>query len=408
MRGTRKLVLAFASLGAIATTAHAADIEVMTQNQYVGTELIALVSEPDFNAAVVDALKTRAATLPAERMKALARLISIRDPALVGLVEVYNFDCVDDDAADARGCENPEIAGAFIDQLEATKTALGGQYDDVGTVVNVDLPASLPAPLNALPGIPIVYDARVIYVAMTDRDVILARSDVEATPVPFASLGVCTPSADGCNYQVAASAELTIEPYPLPVEVRFERGFVGVDAVVDGQPYRFVVTHLETRLESMGPQARGFQSAQAYQLTQTLAAAAYYLPGGTQIVVGDFNSDPRDPVYPVPPGYPEFVGVPPYLQMQQAGFFDVWPLQPGTATAKSQTLEGLSCCQWEDLTNRRSDLYERVDLIWSSALPKVRDARLLGESIGDKTLPKGQGLWPSDHASVAATLSYGD
>jgi hypothetical protein len=38
----------------------------------------------------------------------------------------------------------------------------------------------------------------------------------------------------------------------------------------------------------------------------------------------------------------------------------------------------------------------------------VRDARLLGESIGDKTTPKGQGLWPSDHASVAATLEYAD
>jgi hypothetical protein len=67
----------------------------------------------------------------------------------------------------------------------------------------------------------------------------------------------------------------------------------------------------------------------------------------------------------------------------------------------------LSCCQWEDLKNRRSELYERIDLIWSSVPPKVRDARLLGESIGDKTLPKGQGLWPSDHASVAAKLSYG-
>ena len=407
MRGIRKLLLACASLGAIASSAHAADIEVMTQNQYVGTDLIALVTEPDFNAAVVDALKTRAGTLPAARMKALARLIEIRGPALVGLVEVYDFKCLDEDASDARGCENPEIAGAFIDQLEATKAALHGRYDDVGTVVNIDLPARLPAPLNALPGIPIVYDQRVIYVSVTDRDVILARSDVEATPVPFASLGVCTPSVDGCNYQQVASAELTIAPFPMPIEVRFERGFVGVDAVVDGQSYRFVVTHLETRLEGMGPQARAFQSAQAYQLTQALSAAAYYLPAGKQIVVGDFNSDPRDPVYPVPPGYPEFVGVPAYLQMQQAGFFDVWPLQPGAATAKGRAFDGLSCCQWEDLTNRRSDLYERVDLIWSSERPKVRDARLLGESMGDKTLPKGQGLWPSDHASVAATLSYG-
>jgi hypothetical protein len=48
-----------------------------------------------------------------------------------------------------------------------------------------------------------------------------------------------------------------------------------------------------------------------------------------------------------------------------------------------------------------------VDLFTSVAPERVRDARLLGESISDKTLPKGFGLWPSDHASVAATLQFG-
>jgi hypothetical protein len=36
----------------------------------------------------------------------------------------------------------------------------------------------------------------------------------------------------------------------------------------------------------------------------------------------------------------------------------------------------------------------------------VQDARLLGEAVGDKTTPKGSGLWPSDHASVAARIQY--
>ena len=68
---------------------------------------------------------------------------------------------------------------------------------------------------------------------------------------------------------------------------------------------------------------------------------------------------------------------------------------------------GLSCCQAEDLLNRKSDLYERIDLIFSLAPPrKVQEARLLGESISDKTLPVGKGLWPSDHASVGARLQY--
>ena len=50
MRAHRMLMPALAGAMAIATTTHAADVEVMTQNQYVGTDLIALVTEPDFNA----------------------------------------------------------------------------------------------------------------------------------------------------------------------------------------------------------------------------------------------------------------------------------------------------------------------------------------------------------------------
>jgi endonuclease/exonuclease/phosphatase family metal-dependent hydrolase len=406
MRGTTKFVLACAGAWAVAAGSQAAEVEVLTQNQYVGTDLIALVTEPDFNAAVVDALKTRAGTKPAERMQALARLIDVRGPALVGLQEVYDFRCADAVPRPHRGCDNPEVAGAFIDQLAATVSALGSRYREVGTVVNLDLPATLPPPLNQLPGVPIVYDEGVIYVSVVDRDVILARDDVEATPVPFAALGFCTASDDGCNFQAAASAPLNVPPFPIPIDIRFERGFVAVDAVVDGRSLRFVNTHLETRLEGSGPAARGFQSAQAFELTQVLVAAAQYLPVDTQVVVGDFNSAPEDPTFPVPPGFPAYLGIPPYLQIANAGFLDAWTAQPASDTARGRAFDGRSCCQWEDLTNRRSDLYERIDLIWTSGAPQVRDARLLGESIGDKTLPKGQGLWPSDHASVAATLRY--
>ena len=408
MRGHRMLMPALAGAMAIATTAHAADVEVMTQNQYVGTDLIALVTEPDFNAAVVDALRTRAGTRPAERMQALAKLIDVRGPALAGLQEVYEFRCVDAAPRPARGCDNPEIAGAFIDQLDATLEALDGRYRAVGTVVNLDLPSTLPAPLNQLPGVPVLYDGGVIYVAVVDRDVILARDDVEASPVPFGSLGLCTPSADGCNFAAAASAPLVVPPFPVPIDVRFERGFVAVDAVVDGRELRFVNTHLETRLEGSGPQARGFQSAQAYELTQVLQYAAVLLPASTHVVVGDFNSAPDDPTYPTPPGVPAYLGIPPYQQMAQAGFLDAWLAQPGTGSAQGRAFDGRSCCQHEDLTNRCSDLYERIDLISASDTPRVRDARLLGESIGDKTRPKGHGLWPSDHASVAATLRYAE
>jgi len=122
-------LLSTSMLGATGLAA-AADIGVMTQNQYVGTDLIGLVASPDFNSAVVDALRTRAASLPTERAGALAALIDRRGPALVGLQEVYRFTCYEQVPApdDGKGCDDQSIAGAFTDQLDDTLSALGGRY----------------------------------------------------------------------------------------------------------------------------------------------------------------------------------------------------------------------------------------------------------------------------------------
>jgi len=409
------LLLAATTLAAGAATS--ADVEVMTQNQYVGTELIALVTEPDFNAAVVDALKTRAASLPAERAKALAALIAKRKPALVGLQEVYKFTCLEFPAnKDGKGCDNPAIVGAFTDQLDDTLAALGEDYEPAATVVDLDLPAGLTLPDGsplpvALPGVPITIDSMTIYLGVLDRDVILARTGVPYSVVPYNA--ICPlPAGDGCNYQNVASAELAVNVPgvgPVPVLVKFQRGFVGVDVKVDTVPYRFVNTHLETRLEEWGEQGRYFQSAQAAELLQFMLL---YLPpeaGRRMLLVGDMNSDPRDEVFPtVPPGYPAIVAVPPYQQYTAlASFTDIWTKRPGAATGKGAPLVGFSCCQAPDLLNRSSELYERVDLILSLSPPrKVQEARLLGESISDKTPPISMGLWPSDHASVATRLQY--
>ena len=411
----KRLILGLAGASLLATNAFAAtdQISVMTQNQYVGTDLIALVTEPDFNAAVVDALKTRAASLPTERVKALAALVAKRGPALVGLEEVYKFTCFDENMADTHGCQDQQIAGAFTDQLADMLADLGGQYVAAAKVYNLNLPATLPAPLNALPGIPIQYDGRVIFVGVVDRDVILARQDVTFTKTPFQALNainpaLCSrPSQDGCNYFAAASADLNIPGVPIPLPIRFERGFVGIDAMVNGKPYRFVATHLETRLESLGPPARAYQSAQAFELTNTVQVVSAFMPYGRTLLVGDFNSDPRDPVYPAPPSDP-YLGVPAYQQITALGFTDAWTMRPGTATGQGAPLVGFSCCQDADLANHQSALYERIDLIFSVPQPtKVMDARLLGEVPADKTSPQGAGLWPSDHASLGAILVFG-
>lgn len=415
--------LCAATLLALAGTASAGEIDVMTQNQYVGTDLIGLVTAPDFNAAAVAALRDRAASLPAERVKALAALIKKRNPHLVGLQEVYQFTCLEmqlpgqqhsPDPDDGFGCDNPAIAGAFTDQLQDTLDALGGKYVEAATVINLNLPAQLGIP--GLPGIPLTIDGMTVFLGVVDRDVILARADVPTAPIPFAAVYCPDQDAgDGCNYAKDSTASATVTVVipgvgEVEAEISFTRGFVGVGAMVDGTSYQFVNTHLETRLEGAGPEARSYQSAQAYELLEVLKNLPI-APGQKRLLVGDMNSDPRDPIYPALPGL-EFLGIPPYQQYVAAGYADVWTLRPGATTGRGAPLVGASCCQYADLSNHKSDLYERVDLIFSLAkapVPpprKVKDARLLGEVVADKTLPKGNGLWPSDHASVAARIQY--
>jgi hypothetical protein len=400
------LALALAGAVVAAPSAQAAGVQVMTQNQYIGTDILALVDTDDFNAAAIDALEVRAASLPSERVAALAKLIARRMPELVGLEEAYAFSCIDDDATDHLGCQDDAIAGAFTDQLADTLAALGGAYRAAAAIRNLDLT------------VPIFFKQKLLYVTITDRDVVLARKDVGTAVLPFKDYCL-RPSltSEGCNYAFVASTTLTVAGQE--VEVNIERGYVGVFAQVGGRTYPFVVTHLETRFEGSGPLGRIYQSGQAAELVGMLQGIV--AQGGSPIVVGDFNSDPRDMPFTLPPevvdmllaaGVPPqlvpYLGVPAYRQLAGSGFTDVWTLRPGVGRGKGAPLIGMTCCQDEDLGNHKSTLYERVDLIWSFTRPdKVLDARLLGESVADKTSPPGMGLWPSDHASVAATLRFG-
>ncbi len=53
---------------------------------------------------------------------------------------------------------------------------------------------------------------------------------------------------------------------------------------------------------------------------------------------------------------------------------------------------GLTCCQAEDLANRDSALYERIDRIFSLQQPqRVLNMKTLGATMGDKTRPPGNG-----------------
>lgn len=376
------------------------DIRVMTLNQYLGADFASLLTAADFSAELVRILEQIAATDFPARAQRQAREIARRKPHLVGLQEVWDLRCGDLDASDGAGCENPRIADAFVNYLDETLAALaarGADYVDAAVVKNLDLssiqiPSFLPGVPVFPPGLPFTIDGVLAFLVAIDRDVILARTDVPATPVNF---GCAKPSEDGCNYQVVLGVPVPIPP--TPIQVSFERGFVGVDATVGSKHYRFVNTHPEIR----EPVPRQFQCAQAAELIATLEATR---PSGFfSIVVGDFNSSPEDePVtgpLPLPPPCSPTGVVPPYRQLIAAGYTDIW-------TLRRHPDPGFTCCQAPDLLNRRSTLDERIDFIFSAEEPaKVRQARVVGDRVSDKTRPPPR-LWPSDHAGVLATLRF--
>jgi hypothetical protein len=346
----------------------AGQLDVMTQNQYLGADLAPVIAAAAadpfdpiaFNSAVITALQQVAANKTAERMQAQARSISKRQPHFVGLQEVSVFSCADPYGTGA--CDDPGIADAFNDYLDLTLAALDGAYDTAAIVENFKV-ENVPF---ILPG-----QTQPAFLTLIDRDVILARNDIETNTVDFGCVGFV--SVDGCNYQVT---------FPAGAFGNVLRGYVGIDATVSDDAYRIVNTHLEVKDPPIPP---FFQDAQALELLTVLAATP---SDKTLVVLGDINSSPDDP------------DSSPYGQFTSLGYTDAWTLRPG---GKS----GNTCCQLAELSNKKSALDQRIDMVFLGEVPqKVKKARVLGNKMSSKTRPPGMGLWSSDHGAVAAKLHF--
>jgi hypothetical protein len=349
------------------------DLTVMTRNLYLGAEIqsIAGATEiPDFIGRVTDALLQIAETNYLARAEALAAEIIDNNSHLVGLQEVYNFTL--DGNNDVPPFRN------YLDDLLAALEAQGAFYNIAAIVINFNTPS-----------IPIPFFEGVVQI--TDHDVILARDDVETEVVNLN--GYCSPSKlseDGCNYAVVAGADTPVG------RIDFERGFVCIDAIIGDRSVRFCNTHLEVRYPDPGPPipnpSQAVQAAQATELITILNALPK--PHDTLVLVsGDINSSPEDSV--------DFPGiVPPYMQLLEAGYFDVWKFR---RKLRHRNSKGLTCCQVENLRNQSSILYERIDVIFSSKFPKRVKAYVVGD---DEEARRFLGLWPSDHAGVVARMQF--
>ena len=231
----------------------------------------------------------------------------------------------------------------MLDFLKVLQTALqaeGLSYAVAGQVENFDVEM----PMATSP-------TDFVDVRLTDYDVILARSDVAPA------------NAMSATYQ----AKLPIVPFGIEVP----RGYVAVDATVDGATYRVVNTHLE----SFTPQVR---LAQARELVASLSAESRPV-----VLLGDFNTQAVDGA-----AYQLLIG---------AGYSDVWQ-------ADSEG-DGYTCCQAPDLGNVQSTLHERIDQVFIKGVALRQGASIRTATVGAAPADRTpSGLWPSDHAGVVAHL----
>jgi endonuclease/exonuclease/phosphatase family metal-dependent hydrolase len=294
-----------------------ADITVITQNLYIGADTTPVLMSPDpatigaaFNSVLANDFRARADAIAGEAAIA-------GGPLLIGLQE----------AAIISGPSGTlDYAQILLNQL----TAQGLHYAIAGVHTGFQL---------ALGGF-----------SATDREVVLARTDVPNFTVTGAEA-----------HSFVNDAILSTPSGPLPLQ----RGYVLVNAAIEGMPFQFVSTHLDET----------HSAAQPLEADEILARLG--MSAEPQLVVGDFNSRPDEPTR---------------AELLGAGFTD------------SGTSLGPTCCQAPDLNNQASPLgmNKRYDYVFERGFSAIDSVALIGDQPFESMRPR----WPSDHAGVVATLAF--
>lgn len=339
------VLLAMTACGGLTARPTQQTLTVMTYNVYVGAppdELLMVMSRNEIPQKVAEFYQAyRASDFPS-RAVAIAKIIKNSAPHIIGLQEISLVRKQDpSNSMTAPGPNATEIEQNFLEVLMMKLKDEGLDYKEAGKVETFDLE------------MPMLTAEGLVDIRLTDHDAILVRSDIDVSDVTTAKY----------------KTELPVGQLGLNVP----RGYVAVDATVDGVTYRVVNTHLEH-----------FEKKVRLGQTQELIASLKdeKLP---VILLGDFNTKAPDG-----DAYQAIIG---------AGYTDMW-----------QSGDGYTCCQADDLKNATSELGMgdddgRIDLIFTKGAPLRRSATITTYTVGDKAEDKSaRGLWPSDHAGVVAKL----
>ena len=229
------------------------DLDVMSQNLYIGADLDRILQgEPP--AAVLETVL--ASDYPGRAAK-IAETIGANRPDLVGIQEATLITVFS-----STGQVIFELD--YLEILVAELGAQGHPYEVSSELTNADV--TLPVSLD---------DG--IFARVVDRDAIIHNTETTTVANPA-----------GENF----STNFTFELGGFPVE--FTRGFTGVDATVEGQTFRFVNTHLEVANAPCDTPS-GLAICQELQASELVDALS-----GTEdpiILVGDFNAIPGSLTY---------------------------------------------------------------------------------------------------------------
>jgi Endonuclease/Exonuclease/phosphatase family len=318
-RGGLAVFLTCLFLTGAATEVRATPITVMTQNLYLGTDTAGVIA--GVPGAVGAALGSVIANNFPARAGAIANeIVNAGAPLLIGLQEAYTIS----------GPVTLDYTQILLNQLAAQ----GLNYSIVGSHTDAAVT---------------VVDSTFGTITATDHDVVLALTGVPGFVIngssghTFVNNVVLDPTAVG----------------PLPLN----RGYVSVDASLDGLPFQFISTHLD--------EFNMFDQAQVGEILAGLPSST-----GLQLIVGDFNSTPSSLAY---------------AAMVAAGFID---------TAAANGVLGFTCCQDPDLNNSVSALDSRIDYVFERNFGSIPSALLVGNTPFESDRPQ----WPSDHAGLVATV----
>lgn len=269
------LVLALAaSVGSGVARAAEPQVTVMTRNIYLGADVsVALALLPDFPAAAQFMWDQMVATDINRRAPQLAAEASSSRPDVIGIQEATRWLC------------QPSLLGGqtlvfdFLQEfLQASRDA-GNPYvvaeHDGSEAVNQGFA------IGPIPGLTMVRDPAVFQPIFGTDEAACGFTIADALLV-----------REGLAGEVLAAGTTEYDQaYPIvPGLLVIERGYVWADISIQGTPARFVTTHLEAASDAdVIPNS----AIQARQLVDDLGGTAMPL-----IVMGDFNSDPRDPREP--------------------------------------------------------------------------------------------------------------